>query len=180
MNCQMPPGKSRLSCVRDSLCGCHHSTFLLFQSPGLQATLASWIQRVVILPWLGTSHLLPGGSASTVPMRTLKWKERDSCNSRCFFMCLWIFRKQIEQNGINLSFKLEGKERNLVCKTVYYKEYIAMEKRLTGKEKQRKKKRKIGFSVLKVNRMNLIPTRKNENNFKRMKLRTRRQSTQRF
>lgn len=51
---------------------------------------------------------------------------------------------------------------------------------MTRKEKQRKKKRKIGFSVLKVNRMNLIPTRKKENNFKRMKLKTRRQSTQRF
>lgn len=92
-SCQMPPGKSGLSCVRDSLCGCHYNTFLLFQSPGLQATLAAWIQRDVTLPWLGTSHLLPGGSASTVPTSTPKWKGRDFCKYWHFFMCLWIFGK---------------------------------------------------------------------------------------
>lgn len=93
MNCQMPPGKSRLSCVRDSLCGCHYSTFLLFQSARLQATLPAWMQRDVILPSLGTSHPLPGRFGSTVPMGILKWKGRNSCKHWCFFMCLWIFRK---------------------------------------------------------------------------------------
>lgn len=54
-----------------------------------------------------------------------------------------------------------------------------MEMILTLKKK-REKKRKAGFIIQKVNRINLIPTSKKEYDFKRMKLKTRRESTQRF